>query len=735
MKQKHRWIVGFLAAAVSFSLVGCTAEQIETAEPTSTSANGRYVEEEIILPMTISSASMSEFSFCNGVPAFVDRNNQYLYQQNESKTSFSASSIPSVDFSCSIDATAISPDGTYYSLCTIYDDSFDENTAEKLCAAAKAGKAVKGFSMDNSIWFSEAEYAPNDKIYAVGMKYTNSDNTPYQIYEVDVENETVTVAANSDIEKNSPLSLDIVGDYLVSINDDDIWFYNYVSHQMEKTPEAIRDFIQEQHLGESLNVGKPYFDICSGEDGTMYLACEAGLYRYVLNGNQVEQLIDGVTCHIGNPSWKIGSIIQENADSFLIAYQNGKIMRYHYDKDAGNSYDSKLKIYSLSKNETAMYAIEEYNSLYPNVQVTYEVASQEEENIDYDAAVEQLHLELLGDDPPDVILTDNMDIEMMIQENMILKLSDYEKDIIPETELLENVVKQEQNGSWYTMPCRFSLPCLIGDQSELDNISALSDLVDLTKKDCSEIEDLCIYFEYTENELFDVLMPFAWNSIVTEDGFQVDATAQFFIDCQKIYDLLLNRPFTYTRNVKNLCDNYLEKHCSYAAFNVSNISSLMSLNTLHIVNSSAGYRMDMETKNSYIPSCSLSICAKSKNIENAVRFLKTAVSDNVQNIESEDGFPVSIAVIEQYPNRKQHSIGSYYDEDYFYSSSTNKLTRVHNLTQEETEAFLNMLHALDTPVMDRGDVKAQILTYGKKYFSGEMTAETAAKEAAKSIIK
>lgn len=723
MKIKNKIIAGILSVILPLSFVGCTIEKSDTES--SSNSSGRYVEEEIILPAMVN--GMSEFFYYDGVPAFLDFNNGYLYRENEKKTSFTAVSfkLPKTNMSCF--AWAASSEGEVYTFYTI--DPYSEENNEILCGIGKPDEEWRDFLIRDFNFVQTAECSTDGKFFGVTYDF---DSASYHIVKID------TVAEKSDViftypNSDNVLSFDIVGNYIISVFGEDILFYNYVSETLEETPEAIQTFIGEQRIAEMLNMGERKFDICAGEDNTMYIVCESGLYRYVINGNQVEQLIDGITCHIGNPSWNINSVIQENNNSFIISYDNTKIMRYSYDKNAGREYDSELNIFSFSKNETAMYAIDEYRSLYPNVSINYKIA--EKNFSDYNEVMEQLNAELISDNPPDVIITDDIDIDNLIENNMLLNLADHENEILSEENILENISRPLNNGGWYTMPCKFSLPYIAGKNSEIKEISDLSEFIELNKKQYSEIETMCNTWCGSHNELLEITLPFVWNDIVLENEINFDRLKQFLSDCRKYTELLMERSYRYTSNTLYLCRDfiyYFDEYQSAFASHADNVKDLMTLETLNIAEGSAGYRMDLGIKNGYIPSCSLSICSKSENTDNALRFLQTAVSENVQGIESQDGLPVNTAVIERWPNRKYRTQNTFNDnETTLYTSG--KMTNINNLRGELFEEVYTMIRNLNNPLCDKGNIKEAILIYSEQYLYNLISIDEAVNKIKESV--
>ncbi len=717
MKLKSKIIAAILSLTIPFSLAGCSEEKSDNS--LIQNSIGQYTEEEIELPVLAS--DMSELVLCGEDAAYMDLN-FLLYRENEKKTSFTASSFKVLETNFNIWSWSVSPTGECCMIYSIIVGGY-KGDEEGFCGIGKPDEEFRYFSIGNSFDISDAEYSENGQLFALAFDRTKKTNN---IIRVDTDTEKTEIVFTFPDTYNVT-SFDIVGDHIISVGVD-VFFINMTDFKAEETPEAIKIFIQEQRIPEAINYGKSNFDICAGEDNSMYIACESGLYRYVMNGNQVEQIIDGMSCHIGNPSWEISSVIQKKDGSFMIAFRNGKIMRYRYNKNAGREYNSQLNIFGFSKNSTAMNTVEEFKSLYPNVSVNYKAVS--EENMDVSQAMEQLETEISSDNPPDIIITDDLNADSLIKNNMLENLSEHENEILPKEGILENISKQLNDGGWYTMPCRFTIPYIAGRKKDIDKISDLSDIIEMKIEQCKDVKYLLVDYDYYGGAGFiKPTMHFAWKDIVTKDGINIENTRKFLTDIMKYETFLSKNNYSNPNNTYLFCMQYihtLQTDDSIIHSAASGVKDLMTLNTLDNIDGSLGYSTDAVIENSYIPSCSLSLCSKSKNKENAVKFLQTALSDNVQSIESGDGLPVNLGVIERWPNRKYQSGNNFNDNDRgIYSPDSGKYTEIYNIMGEDYVKTLDMLKKLDTPLCDKGNIVEAILTYGEKYLKNEISLEEA----------
>ncbi|MDE7248051.1 MAG: hypothetical protein K2N43_09215, partial [Lachnospiraceae bacterium] len=70
--------------------------------------------------------------------------------------------------------------------------------------------------------------------------------------------------------------------------------------------EVLADFVKENFGDRSSSAGRSYdLFLFFGGDDVIYLACQEGVYRHVLGGSAMEQVIDGSLCILGNPAYSI----------------------------------------------------------------------------------------------------------------------------------------------------------------------------------------------------------------------------------------------------------------------------------------------------------------------------------------------------------------------------------------------------------------------------------------------
>ena len=116
--------------------------------------------------------------------------------------------------------------------------------------------------------------------------------------------------------------------------------------------EVLGDFVKENYKDRSNNGGS-FFDLYffMGEENILYLAGNKGLYRHVIGGSAIEQVIDGNLSIFNNPSYTLRGMLALDDSEFIALFGGGKVARFTYNPDIPTIPSETLKVYSLEENK------------------------------------------------------------------------------------------------------------------------------------------------------------------------------------------------------------------------------------------------------------------------------------------------------------------------------------------------------------------------------------------------
>lgn len=760
--MKKRFLTLIISGLMLFSTAGCVNEKESKIVPESTIVSessyvtdstlsqaeelsenrGKYVEKNISLGDTI--VEIDELFLLNGKPAFTGsfirgdfwRNN--IYVGNQRKDLFCLqSAVNEYDIRKYLSHQQFDYCDLVCSPMGDYIITFRYNNRNNVYLYFSSSGDIKELTLNNEYGIQQLrdfKFSSDNRLFA-------KDYNLNSIYEIDVENDSVRKIFECE---EYIMKSDIIDDYIIIINSAGITLYNYRDGKKEETPPALQNFIKEKNFKLGSN-NSANGDFCEGDDGAFYFADATGLYRYVMGGNLVEQMMDGLCYSISNLGYTVDSVLQDTDGSFLVSYKEHAIMRYYFDKNAFDDIQSYLKIYSLTENNILRNTISIYKKQNPSVEIEYEVGMKDYDPDLYQDAVAQLQKEIISENPPDIIMLDGLNIYNMAENGFLSDLSGNNNEIDQENALFDNIAGWARyKDGLYGMACRFRLPVLIGTSDKLDKINSFSSFADTIEQLRSENPESAILNLNTEEEIIENALVYNGSKIISDNKIQKEELLNMLQSCKKICD----------NNISVFSDEQIKEYsmfkeiCDDSIINIGNAQfvltgylqlgigtagqfrgELFDYQSYEDAGQSIVYHLGLsETDNSFLPVCSLGICSSGKNYKNAIGFLKTAFSDECQYIDIEGGFPVN-------ENSFNKLSGCEEDEGSYGSTSimhkNGQMLQVPyqiSLNKENKEELQNTINNLDAPVALDVITKNTIITVGKDYINGKLSAEDAVAE-------
>lgn len=535
----------------------------------------------------------------------------------------------------------------------------------------------------------------------------------------------------------------------------------------------VEDPVLEEFAAERLKASMFNYDgggtkpilLCEGdEENSIYVGCSDGLYRHVIGGNIMEEVIKGSLTSLGDPSLSLCHLVKTGNNEFLIGYAQGLPMscllkKYAYDSEAFAVPEQTLEIYSLTNNESIKQAISEYQKNHSDVYVQYEVGLSEESGMTKEDAIRNLNTRLLSGEGPDLILLDGMPVESYIEKGILADLSGMLSEDFGQDTFFEKMINiYEKDGKIYAVPSRFQIPIVYGEKSAVEKITDLTTLADTVEKLREEKETGSILGNYNEKEtierLYDVNSP-AW---VSQEGtIKKEELTAFLTEAKRIYEA----------EQKGISEAAIKAHQEEVAFSTeymgedyylsagnSAMSSYLTGDTQIgcgrsscVSITSVDYSVitsvlkkkggDWQIKllpgqkgNVFIPKSIVGVCENSTSKELAMSFISELLSENVQNTAPETGYPVnrqafSASLVN--PQEEDH------EENGMYYSMAKEDGEVVDLdvtwiNEEEKKQLEEMAASLDTPSVIDETIREAVLQLAPAALNGEKSVEDVTNE-------
>lgn len=284
--------------------------------------------------------------------------------------------------------------------------------------------------------------------------------------------------------------------------------------------EVLEDFVKENYdsrNGLSGNWYDMFFFL--DQDGVLYIAGEKGVYRHVVGGSAVEQIIDGNLSIFSNPSYAIEGMVALENNEFLALFSGGKLVHFVYDTDIPTVPVGQLNVYSLEENATIRQAISQYQTTNPEIYVKYEVGMGGDNSITKEDALKSLNTKIMAGEGPDIFVLDDMPVDSYIEKGVLRELSPIFNNMSGEDELFANIVDAfRTNEGVYMMPCEVRLPAIVSRKSEIAGIEDLADIADVAEKLRKDYPEGDLLRLYTEKGIMRMFSPVSEPVWMTEDG-------------------------------------------------------------------------------------------------------------------------------------------------------------------------------------------------------------------------
>lgn len=559
----------------------------------------------------------------------------------------------------------------------------------------------------------------------------------------------------------------------------------FVSSKIQQYDLESKTFIEDPVLddfstgklsdlsGTAYDTGAPKaILLCEGdEENSIFIGCSDGLYRHVVGGNVMEEIMKGSLSSLGDPTYSLLNMVRKENGEFLIAYlkfdSSSEILlkNYVYDSEAAAVPEKLLKIYSLEENSAVRQAISEYQKKNSEVYIEYEIGISEESGMTKEDAIRNLNTQILSGEGPDILLLDGMPIQSYMEKGILADLNEMLAKDFGQDAFFENIINTySKEDKIYAIPSRFQIPVLYTEKSVAEGITDLTTLADAVETFRSEKETGIITGAFNEtetlNKLFDVNAP-AW---MAEDGtLKKEELTAFLTQAKRIYEAeqkgtteeekkeheeraaasetYLRKDY-YLRAANDILE-YLENKQQMGFGRSSCVSSAymdysMIASVLDKKESEQEIKLLPGQKGKvFVPVSVIGVCENSSSKELAADFVSYLLSEDLQAMSIDAGYPVnkkafSDSLISPYESPEvERETGfsmswAYVDEETGKESfGTLEISWINEERQQKLE---EMAASLDTPALTDATIKDVVLELAPAALNGEKPVEAVADE-------
>ena len=524
--------------------------------------------------------------------------------------------------------------------------------------------------------------------------------------------------------------------------------------------EVLSDFVEKNCKGSSNTILFTY-TIFPAEEGSLYLACSQGIYRHVIGGTVMEQVVNGGLSSFSDPTKHISKMIRFGEDGFLAAFSEGRISTFTYNPDISTTPSQKITAYSLTENTILRQAIIRYQGAHPDVYVEYEVGMDGEDSAKRDDAVKKLNAAIMAGTGPDFLILDGLPVDSYIQKGVLADISSYLTELEKEEKLLPNIKESfSQEGSICVIPAAIMLPMYFTDQENMTEVSDLRSLADTMEQQRSLHPGKEIMETYSEEMLLDALMPVSAPLWFTDAGqLDIEELSLYLEQTKRIYQTCMDglpeevleryriraeeeSVITSSDEVSaynNLQGGGLQimtgdvQVSAGTLMNAYNYAFLQSLRKTPQGEACQAALLPGTVKDAFIPVALMGISSVSKNQELAGSLLQEILSEDMQSMIYPVGFPINASGLSAYLD----SLGGMLPEErqrpgeifggYGMATSDGELISLKLYVPDETEwqELYTMLTAVRTPYLPDAVMEDVVREAGKHYLNDRCSLQEA----------
>lgn len=476
-----------------------------------------------------------------------------------------------------------------------------------------------------------------------------------------------------------------------------------ILYDMEKEEyiedEVLSSFVQENY-GERESSNGNFYDLYFffGEDEILYLAGTKGLYRHVIGGSAMEQVIDGNLSSLGNPAYGLQGMAALADNEFMALFGGGKVIRYIYNPDISTVPEEKLRVYGLEDNETIRQAINLYQTKNPDVYIQFEFGMGGDDSVTREDALKRLNTEIMAGEGPDILVLDNMPVDSYIEKGLLQDLTPVLNNLSGEEELFQNIIDAvKKENQIYMVPCEVRLPVMMADENYLSQVNDLKDLADMTEQMREENPEKDLFGLCSEKSimrLFSMTCVPAWT---TEDGaLNREAIREFLEQTKRIYDAQMDGISDKTIDrYQTLAEEYVLYH-GVDSFEDSDYVRMTGINLMNYV---GGFNQSLFGAFDYMDIISIQ---KTEGFENAQWSVMKGQSSNVFWAKTLIGLNAASAHKELAEDFIGMCLGKE-NQSYLYNSlSVNKAAFDENFIAKAGEADSNGIYGSVVTQSDEG---------------------------------
>lgn len=399
---------------------------------------------------------------------------------------------------------------------------------------------------------------------------------------------------------------------------------------------------------------------------------------------------------------------------FQLSEGGTELKKYEYDPEAVIEVTQELKLYSVYESSRLRQAAVMYHKEHPETVITidYVYPQYYYEETDYNAVYQELNTMLMGENAPDILVMDHLDVDSYGGKGLLADISDVVGPMEESGELLANVTGayKQEDGKRYVVPMEFGMSLALGRDIGAEDMKSLASLAAFLSG-----QEYSYLGPQTVEELVDKFYPSFCRELVKDKALDREA---------------LGRNMEYLKCVADNSGLAASRGKNERGYNMWDLASGAKL----AFDEGKGFQNCMAPLaiaayiqgeftafgDCFTPISLMGICSKSKYMETAKDFLRYVLSEEIQGTDLYSGFPVNSAALEKQKtaDRSQAEAETSIEVD---GGEINFVIK--DFSPEAAEKLAAECRGLSGPIKEDGKIREVLIEFLGGYLEGTQSKE------------
>ena len=461
-----------------------------------------------------------------------------------------------------------------------------------------------------------------------------------------------------------------------------------------------------------------YFSVL--EDGTVYAADADGFFRCDVGDTNWQKLLQGIDTGFSlSDQWcrDIVALSDGSVYAWFGSESGDKIMIYRYDPDAVIEVTEELTLYTVEESFFLQQAAVQYHKQHPEVLIHVDAAISMTDkysgNADYQQIYQDLNTSLTSGNGPDLMVMDHLKLDTYASKGLLFNLQEILQPMEEEGTLLSNITTayEEADGGRYAVPLQFGLLLAVGRDVQPEEMSSMDAIAKaVSGKTESYMGDR------TCGELVEEFYPLIVDDILQNRQVNRDSLRPWLEDLKKIADncgILPSRKEGRAANIWDLGSDVRLVRQETDGFN----EAMMPYAVADLLNANV-----VSMENAFYPKMVLGINSRSEHVETAKDFLRFALSEELQSVDTYEGFPVNAKALETQAAADRSMAEAYttYDID----GSTAEFA-IKAYSEETANHLMELCRAATLCLKEDTQIETSLTESLQAYLNGQASVEEA----------